>query len=114
MSRKSSVSREVLVDVLKRLMAEIDDPTPLVVPEVDGGLDDADCLLDALLASATPTIAPTPATAAPEPVSGTKPVTIRLHNRVVEAFKAAAAKTGTSYPTLMHRALAEAAEEFAL
>jgi len=114
MSRKSSVSREVLVDVLKRLMAEIEDPTPLVIPEVDDGLDDVGCLLDGLLTSATPTSEPTPARAAPEPVSGTKSITIRIHNRVVNAFKAKAAEMGTSYQTLMHRTLADAAEAFAL
>jgi uncharacterized protein (DUF4415 family) len=114
MSRKSSVSREVLVDVLKRLMAEIDDPSPLVAPEVDDGLDDVDGLLDGLLTSATTTCAPTPATAAPEPVSGTKPISIRLPKRIINVFKAEAIKTGTGYQILMRRALADAAEKVAL
>ena len=105
--------REVVVDVIKRLIAEIDNPTPLVYPDTSDRLDDVGFLLEGLLTSAAPIIEPTPAAAAPEPVSGTKPVTIRIPNRVINVFKAEAKKTGRGYQTLMRRSLADAAEKFA-
>ena len=43
------------------------------------------------------------------PVSGTKPITIRVPNRVLQAYHRKAEKTGTAYQTLMNRALKEAA-----
>lgn len=114
MSRKSAVSPELVIDVFKRLMMEIDNPTPLVIPEGDDGLEDLDGFTKLLMTASAPITKSSSAVAASEPVSGTKPITIRLQNRVVNAFKARAAESGASYQTLMHRALADAAEEFAL
>lgn len=114
MSRRSALSREVVIDVLKRLMVEIDDPTPLVIPEATDGLDDLGDFLEGLLSSSTPPSKSALPAVAPEPVSGTKPITIRLHKRVINAFKAEAARTGIRYQTLMHRALADAADGFAV
>lgn len=48
-------------------------------------------------------------TAASRPC-GTRRISIRVHERVLFAFKAQAEKTGTPYQTLMKRALDEAAE----
>lgn len=44
------------------------------------------------------------------PACGTRRTCIRIHERVLLAFKAEAAKTGTPYQTLMKRVLNEAAE----
>ncbi|GAB3189923.1 BrnA antitoxin family protein [Hydrogenophaga aquatica] len=43
-------------------------------------------------------------------VSGTTPTTIRVHNRVLRAFRQQADETGVPYQTLMNRVLAEAAD----
>lgn len=114
MSRKISASRALVVDVFKRFMAEIDNPTPLVIPDEDLALDDLDGLFTLFMGEPAPATERAPTAVTPEPVCGTKPISIRLHNRVINAFKAEATKTGTSYQRLMHRALADAAEEFVL
>ena len=108
------MSRAVFIDVLKRLMVEIDDPTPLVIPEAADGLDDVGDLLEGLLSLSRPPTDPGLPVAVPESVSGTKPITIRLHKRVINAFKAEAARAGIRYQTLMHRTLADAADGFAV
>lgn len=43
-------------------------------------------------------------------VSGTKPITIRVPTRVLQAFRREADRTGVPYQTLINRALAEMAE----
>ncbi len=114
MRRKLPVSHEVVIDVLKRLLAEIDDPTPLVIPDLEGGLEDLDGYFKLLMTDPAAIVKSLTGKKAPEPVSGTQPITIRLHKRVINAFKAESARTGTSYQTLMHRTLAAAADGFAL
>lgn len=81
---------------------------------VEAELADVDDFLDVLTTPSLPVSALAATVAASEPVSGTKPITILLHNRVINAFKDEASRTGANYQTLMHRALADATEEFAL
>lgn len=45
-------------------------------------------------------------------VCGTTPITIRIPNRVLQAFRAQSEKTGTKYQTLINRALSDAADTF--
>jgi len=115
MARKNSVSRELVADLMKRLMAEIENPLPLdSLPDVDRDLSDIDAFVNSLMTDAVPeckAATPMPHT---ETVSGTKAVSLRIHYRVINAFKAESIKTGTSYQTLMNRALADATESFAL
>ena len=119
MARKTSVSRAVVIDVFRRLMAAIEDPAPLDLTGLSDGIDcdipDVDVLIDSL--GPMPVLADesTPTTGkVPEYVTGTKHVSIRIPNRVVNAFKAEAIKAGKNYQTLMNRVLADAAEKFAL
>lgn len=119
MTRKRSISRALLADVIKRLMANMEDPAfDALVGSVHGAeheLDDIDALLERLASEKTTPEAGTHGAAAPTlPACGTKPVSIRIHNRVINAFKAEAARTGTPYQTLMHRSLADAADELAV
>lgn len=119
MGRKTSISREVVIDVFKRLMAAVEDPASLdmtgLCDGVDSELPDVDVLLDGLLSMPELEDDPSPATGAvPEYVAGTKHVSIRIPNRVVNAFKAEAIKAGKNYQTLMNRVLADATEKFAL
>lgn len=46
-------------------------------------------------------------------VSGTRPITIRIPNRVLQKFHQQADKTGTGYQTLINRVLSEAADAMA-
>lgn len=118
MSSRKSVSRALVADVVKRLMVVIETPAfdELVasVHGVDHELDDLDGLLERLAKEpTTPKVSPPAATAPVEPACGTKPITIRIHNRVINAFKAEAARTGIPYQTLIHRTLADAADGLA-
>lgn len=45
-------------------------------------------------------------------VCGSTPVTIRIPNRVLQAFRAQSERTGTKYQTLINRALSEASAVF--
>lgn len=119
MGRKTSISREVVIDVFKRLMAAVEDPASLdmtgLCDVVDSELPDVDVLLDGLLSMPELEDEPSPTTVAvPEYVTGTKHLSIRIPNRVVNAFKAEAIKAGTKYQRLMNRVLADAAEKFAV
>lgn len=118
MAHRKYVSHEAVADVIKRLMLAITDPTFAAIPgpvmDVEAELADVDDFLDRLTTSTLPVSTPTAKATFCEPVSGTKPVSIRIRKRVINSFKAEAARTGASYQTLMHRALADAAEEFAL
>lgn len=115
MVRKDSVSRELVADVMRRLMAEMEKPSPLEsLPDVDCDMSDIDALVDRLLTAAlpeckTPSLAPKV-----DAGSGSKAVSLRIPYRVIHAFKSQSIKTGANYQTLMNRALAEAAENFAL
>lgn len=118
MGRKKSISRDLVADVFRRLMIAIDDPASAMFPgpilDVNAELAGLDEFLDSLPTTAARVAKPTLTAKPPKPVSGTRPISIRLHLRVINAFKAEAIRTGTSYQTLMHRALADATEEFAL
>lgn len=118
MGRKRYVSHEAVSDVIKRLMLAMADPAFAAMPgpvmDVEAELAEVDDFLDLLTPPSLPVSALAATVAASEPVSGTKPITIRLHNRVINAFKDEASRTGANYQTLMHRALADASEEFAL
>ena len=46
------------------------------------------------------------------PLTGTRPISIRVPARVIQSFKSRAADTGTNYQTLMNRALVAAADGF--
>lgn len=48
-----------------------------------------------------------------DPITGTKPITIRVPNRVLRKFRQKAARTGTAYQTLMNRALQDAVDALA-
>lgn len=104
--------------LLDRLFAKIDVDDPLglhdeiPVPAVE---DEDWSLFEVLSLDEAETITSKSAGVGPstEPVSGRKPVTIRVPNRVLRAFRQRADKTGTAYQTLMNRALESAAEEFA-
>lgn len=50
--------------------------------------------------------------ATPAPVSGTSPITIRVPNWVLQAFREQSNSTGIPYQTLMNRALAAEGEAF--
>ncbi|MBA4212989.1 MAG: hypothetical protein C0449_07890 [Polaromonas sp.] len=123
MGRKKSISRDLAVEVFKRLMEAIDDPSltdladlPDSMLDVDEelGLGEVEEYLDLMPSRAAPAGTPTKKLSSCEIVSGTKPISIRIHRRVINAFKAEAIDKGTNYQTLMHRALADAAKEFAL
>lgn len=73
------------------------------VPELD--IDDA-------LFSTMPDWKPPTASKAPLPVSGKRPISIRIDGRVLLAFREQAEKTGTPYQTLINRALQDAADTF--
>ena len=47
------------------------------------------------------------------PITGTKPITIRVPNRVLRKFWQEAERTGTPYQTLMNRALQDGVDAFA-
>ncbi len=72
-----------------------------------------DCNIDVLAALPSPRYdeTTTPDTTS-LPWSGTHPINIRVEARVIRAFKTQAAKTGTSYQTLMNSALRAAADGF--
>lgn len=119
MGRRTSVSRAVVLDVFKRLMAAMENPAPLDLTGLSDGIEcdipDVDVLIDSL--GPMPALADEsiPATGpVPEYVTDTKHVSIRIPNRVVNAFKAEAIKAGKNYQTLMNRVLADAAGKFAL
>lgn len=119
MGRKTSVSRAVVIDVFRRLMAAMENPAPLDLSGLSDGVDcdipDVDLLIDSLGPMPVLEVESIPTTGkVPEYVMGTKHVSIRIPNRVVNAFKAEATKSGKNYQTLMNRILADAAEKFAL
>ena len=119
MGRKKSISRDLAVEVFRRLMDAIDDPSLTDLSDLpdsilDVELGEVEEYLDLVPSRAAPAGTPTKKPSSCEIVSGTKPISIRIHRRVINAFKAEAIDKGTNYQTLMHRALADAAEEFAL
>jgi predicted DNA binding CopG/RHH family protein len=118
MGVSKSIKREVVEDVIRRLLIEMSNPDSKIdIEPLDDfhlELNDIAELEKECRSMHTTTAKSTTTVAKPEPVCGTKSITIRIHNRVIRAFKAQAAATGTPYQTLMHRALSEAANGFAL
>lgn len=113
--------REILDDAAKllldRLFAKIDVDGSLGLPDdiPVPAIEDEDWSLFevmSLVEAETMTSKSAGDGPATEPVSGRKPVTIRVPNRVLQAFRKQADKTGTAYQTLMNRALESAADGF--
>lgn len=118
MAKKDTVSRELVAEVMKRILFQIETPiyeeSPIPLPEVDTELKDIDAFINRLMIAASPASVPGYVAPLAESACGTRPVSLRIPNRVINAFRAESMKTGTSYQTLMIRALADATEEFAL
>lgn len=115
MTRLRKINPELMADVVKRLISSMATPDGLIVDEYGcEEVGDVDELVNSLLSSALSFPRAREASGPVETFSGTKPVSIRLHTRVVNAFKAQALKTGTPYQTLMHQALADAADKLAV
>jgi predicted DNA binding CopG/RHH family protein len=121
MGVSKSIKREVVEDVFRRLMIEMNNPDSEInfepLEDIYFEVDDVAAQLDVQVQEGhsgmyAATAKSTTTVAKPEPVCGTKSITIRIHNRVIRAFKAQAAATGTAYQTLMHRALSGAADGF--
>lgn len=112
MARKRKFTKEeikAVKDLMPRILAAADAP----FPEIDFDIDEFNVDLDQLF-PADYLSAPRPVTAAVPlpPVSGTRPVFIRVPERVIRAFKIEAQSKGVGYQTLMSRALLQAAEHF--
>ncbi len=118
MARKKSMDRALVAEVFKRLLAEIEKPaspvSPGSLPGVEADLKGIDSFINRLMTEVAPAGEGKSVELTVEYASGTKPVSLRIPNRVINAFRAEAIKTGASYQTLMIRALADAAEGFAL
>lgn len=118
MARKRSMDRDLVAEVFKRVMLEIERPTPVSaldeLPDADVELTRIDGFIERLLREAELSSASRPTALPVGLAAGTKPVSLRIPNSVINAFRAEAIKTGVSYQTLMIRALSDAAEGFAL
>lgn len=118
MASRKSISRELVADVIKRLMIEIEDPSLAVstaaLTDPDAESTDIEAYINGLTAATPLAIESAPAALVVEYTSGTKPVSLRIPCRVIKAFRAGSKKTGTSYQTLMIRALSDAADGLAL
>lgn len=118
MARKKSMNRELVAEVFKRLLAEIERPalpvSPGSLPGVEADLKGIDSFINRLMTEVEPAGEGKSAGSTVVYAVGTKPVSLRIPNRVINAFRAESIKTGTSYQTLMIRALSDAAEGFAL
>lgn len=114
MSFRKSTREELAKRVLDALLTRLDDPVSLATPEVmlEPMEIDEDWSLSEMVSTEEFDKSPSPASAERPKVAvcGTKPITIRVHNRVLRAFRDQAEKTGTAYQTLMNRALANAAD----
>lgn len=112
MAHKKKLSEEELASVMESAMAAAD------MPVLEMEFDDAELSID--WDALPPMTAPASAKAAGAagaavstfPLSGTRPVCIRIPARVIRAFKTQAEKTGGCYQTIMNRALREAAAGF--
>jgi len=118
MASKKTVSRALVAEMMKRIMVEIENPALAkslgALPDVEAARRDIDDFVDGLMTAASPASKTRPVAPPPACTPGTKGVSLRIPNRVINAFRAESIKTGTSYQTLMIRALADAAEEVAL
>ncbi|MBP7484330.1 MAG: BrnA antitoxin family protein [Aquabacterium sp.] len=115
MSKLSKKAREELTQrVLEVMLARLDAPATLRIPEValEPLVIDEDW---SLLKEFHPELfegKPDPASVErlKATASGTRPITIRIPNRVLQKFHRQADKTGTPYQTLVNRVLSEAAD----
>lgn len=102
--------------LVERLLARLDTPSPMsvTVDPSDLVITDEECsLFDLMEMDARRIESKGGRDACPTPVlCGSKPITIRVPNRVLQAFRDQSDKTGTKYQTLMNRALRDAAEAF--
>lgn len=115
MSKISKKAREELTQrLLEVMLARLDNPVTLKLPEFPLealAIDEDWSLLKELHPelfdgkSDSASVERLKAT-----VSGTRPITIRIPNRVLQKFQRQADKTGTPYQTLINRALSEAAD----
>lgn len=106
MGRTVKISKKVLEAILARAIAAADMP----LPELDLQVEDIEMSLDDLPPPPTLVRSKVIEPAGKSlPASGTHPICIRVPARVIRAFQAQAADTGTSYQTLMNRALNAAA-----
>ena len=114
----SSKTRDVLAKrLMNELLARLDAPNPLVVPDI--ALESEKIDNDwSLFTELHPELHPESYKSATElasagrlksTVSGSKPITIRIPNRVLHEFRRQTDRTGVPYQTLMNRVLAEAA-----
>ena len=118
MARKRYMDRELVAEVFKRLMAEMERPTfpvgPGSLPGIEADLKGIDSFINRLMTAAAPTSDGKSVAVTEEHAVGTKAVSLRIPHRVINAFRAESIKTGTSYQTLMIRAMADAADGFSL
>lgn len=108
----SSVER-----VFKKMLAEAGFAS---LEELEARAKSMDCdlpefdvdLTDIVPEMPSPVSCSTPSKALLAPPSGTRRISIRVHERVLLKFKAQAATTGTPYQTLMKRALSDASAKY--
>ena len=117
MTRASKKSRDELAKrLMDVLIARLDAPVSLVVPEetLESFEFNEDWTLFRELQPELFEGKPDPASIErlKATVSGTKHVTIRIPNRVLQVFRQQADKKAVPYQTLMNRALSEAADAF--
>ncbi len=109
MPRKKEISASDLLAILDLAM----EASHLELPDYIFDFDSSDIDLSALPPPLASVLGKKPVPHAMTlPVSGTHPINIRVPARVVRAFKLRALATGTSYQTLMNRAMAAAAKDF--
>lgn len=112
---RKNVREKLAARLLDGLLARLDSPKSLTIP--DESMESLDIDDDwSLLKDLTPEFFEGASTSASTErlrasVSGTKPITIRVPNRVLQAYRSKACKTGIAYQTLINRALKEAADE---
>lgn len=115
MGRKVTITKEELDAFWARALAAADMPTAELHLDdyIVDDLEEIDFSID------FPPLPPLPVvdkSATPDttsmPLTGTRPISIRVPARVIQSFKSRAADTGTNYQTLMNRALVAAADGF--
>jgi hypothetical protein len=105
--RKKEISVDNFAAILKYLMETPEIPIPDYSPDFDYMDIDISAFPPplSLVLSKKPV-----ADAEMLPMSGSRPICIRVPSRVIRSYKLKAASTGTCYQTLMNRALAAAAK----
>lgn len=118
MSKVTRKTRDEIANrLIEALLIRLDAPVTLTVPEVK--LESLEIDEDwSLFKEIHPELfegKPDPATIKrlKATASGTKPITIRVPNRVLQVYRQQADKKGVPYQKLMNRALADAADAMA-